>query len=410
MNAMKYHELFTLLKQKTNFEEDFIPIDEHVEVHNFTFVSKNSRILPGETEHTCMEHTFSTSGMFQPINSDFVPSLALDVQDAHVKENMKFRYHIFKPAGIGKSKSAILFFHGFNEKNWYKYYPWAYRLVELTGKAVVLFPIAFHMNRAPKEWSDRHLMSEVSNARKNNFPGIIASSLVNAAISTRLHTKPQRFIWSGLQSYYDVIQLVEEIRQDRHTLISPEAHFDIFAYSIGGLLAKTLLMTNKDNCFENSRLSLFCSGTAFSRLTPVCKFIMDSETEQALYRYIVGYMDMHLKQDAWLGHHLSQEHPEGWNFLSLLNYNKLSEHREKMLKSLHERIYAVALEKDTVIPAYEVLNTLKGRLRNIPVCVDIEDFSYDYRHEDPFPVKEQISDIVDESFSRVFSKLGGFLA
>ncbi|MGE5353053.1 MAG: DUF6051 family protein [Acidobacteriota bacterium] len=406
---MKYHELFSLLKQKANFEEDFIQIDEKLEVHNFTFISKNSTILPGEIEHKCQEHSFNTNGVSKENNSDFPPGQALDVHDAHVRENMEFRYHIFKPSGSTRIKSAILFFHGFNEKNWYKYYPWAYRLMELTGKAVILFPIAFHMNRAPKAWSDRHLMSEVSNARKKNFPGIIASSLVNAAISTRLHTKPQRFIWSGLQSYYDVIQLVEEIRQDRHTLISPEAHFDLFAYSIGGLLAKTLLMTNKNNYFENSRLSLFCSGTAFSRLTPVCKFIMDSETEQALYRYIVGYMELHLKNDPWLGHHLSGEHTEGWNFMSLLNYNKLSEHRERMLKCLQERIYAIALEKDTVIPAYEVLNTLKGRSRNIPLRVDIEDFSYDYRHEDPFPVKEQISDEVDEAFNIVFSKLGGFL-
>ncbi|MGE5430098.1 MAG: DUF6051 family protein [Syntrophomonadaceae bacterium] len=407
---MKYFELFSLLKQKVNFEEDFIPVDEKLEVHNLTFQSINSGILPGEKEHKCEQHSFTAKAAFHQNNTEMVQSPALDVHDAHVQDNIKFRYHIFKPAGEGRSRSVILLFHGFNEKNWHKYYPWAYRLMEQTGKTVVLFPIAFHMNRAPREWSDRYLMSDVSNARRKYYPEIIGSSLVNAAISTRLHIKPQRFIWSGLQSYYDVIQLVEEIRLGKHPLILPEAQFDIFAYSIGGLLAKTLLMTNKDNSFENSRLCLFCSGSVFSRLTPVCKFIMDSETEQALYRYIVGYMEMHLKTDAWLGHFLSSEHPEGWNFLSLLNYNKLSEHRERMLKCLHERIYAVALEKDTVIPSYEILNTLKGRLRDIPICVDIEDFSYDYRHEEPFPLKEQIEDKVSESFERVFSKLAGFLS
>lgn len=407
---MKYFELFALLKQKINFEEDFIPVDEKLEVHNLTFTSQNAQILPGEPEHRCEEHSFSTKAANHQDDTSIIPGPALDVQDAHVTSNIEFRYHIFKPKEAERSRNVILFFHGFNEKNWYKYYPWAYRLMELTGKTVLLFPIAFHMNRAPREWSDRHLMAEVSSARKKNFPDMIASSLVNAAISTRLHTKPQRFIWSGLQTYYDIIQLTEDIRQDRHPLVSPEAHFDIFAYSIGGLLAKTLLMTNKYGYFEDTRLSLFCSGTAFSRLTPVCKFIMDSETEQSLYRYIVGYMETHLKNDRWLGHHLSLEHPEGWNFLSLLNYNKLSDHREKMLMCLHERIYAVALEKDTVIPAYEVLNTLKGRSRNIPICVDIEDFMYDYRHEDPFPLKDQINDKVDEAFRTTFSKLAGFLA
>lgn len=407
---MKYAELFALLREKTNFQEDFIRVDENLEIQNFSFISKNSGILPGEPAHECHEHCFSAKEAFFQNDHTILPNPALDVHDAHVGDNIEFRYHIFKPAGTGRSRNVILFFHGFNEKNWSKYLPWAYRLAEQTGKTVILFPIAFHMNRAPGDWSDRRLMSEVSNLRKENFPGLIGSSLVNAAISTRLHTKPQRFIWSGLQSYYDVLQLIEEIKHDLHPAISPGAHFDFFAYSIGGLLAKTLLMTNNNNYFERSRLCLFCSGSVFSRLTPVCKFIMDSETEQALYRYIVGYMDIHLKDDAWLGHFLSSEHPEGWNFLSLLNYNKLAEHRESMLKCLHERIYAIALEKDTVIPCYEVLNTLQGRSRNIPIRVDIEDFPYDYRHEDPFPLKEQIKDEVDRSFCATFSKLAGFLA
>jgi hypothetical protein len=121
-------------------------------------------------------------------------------------------------------------------------------------------------------------------------------------------------------------------------------------------------------------------------------------------------METHLKNDPWLRHFLSPEHPEGWNFLSLLNYNKLSENREKLLRCLSERIYAISLEKDTIIPSYEVVNTLKGRSRNIPICVDIDDFPYDYRHEDPFPLKEMINNEVDKAFSETFSKLAGFLA
>ena len=108
--------------------------------------------------------------------------------------------------------------HGFNEKYWDKYLPWAKRLMEQTGKAVVLFPIAFHMNRAPHEWCERRLMHEVSDLRKKTFPDVICSSLVNVAISTRLQAKPQRFVWSGLQTYYDVIRL---IRHSREASIKP---------------------------------------------------------------------------------------------------------------------------------------------------------------------------------------------
>ena len=49
-------------------------------------------------------------------------------------------------------------------------------------------------------------MFKLSEQRKARFPHIVDSSLSNVAISMRLHSMPQRFIWSGLQSYYDVIQ------------------------------------------------------------------------------------------------------------------------------------------------------------------------------------------------------------
>ena len=83
-------------------------------------------------------------------------------------ENIKFRYHLFRPKGDNKVNHVILLFHGFNEKYWTKYLTWAKTLVEETGKAVLLFPIAFHMNRAPLSWSDSRQMFAISQQRKKD--------------------------------------------------------------------------------------------------------------------------------------------------------------------------------------------------------------------------------------------------
>jgi len=68
------------------------------------------------------------------------------------------------------------------------------------------------------------------------------------------------------------------------------------------------------------------------------------------------------------------------------------------------------LKQDMVVPPYEVVNTLQGKNRDIPVRVDIHDFPYAYKHEDPFPVLEKISDEVDDAFKRVFDPIGEFLS
>ncbi len=93
--------------------------------------------------------------------------------------------------------------------------PWAYELAQKTKKAIILFPIAFHMNRAEEIWSDRRAMVEVAQFRKKNYPENTNCSFVNAAISSRLEAHPQRIFWSGFQTYSDVIQVVKDIRNQK---------------------------------------------------------------------------------------------------------------------------------------------------------------------------------------------------
>jgi hypothetical protein len=265
------------------------------------------------------------------------------------------------------------------------------------------------MNRAPYDWSDRRKMFSVSEFRRSKFPYILNSTLVNVAISTRLHSHPQRFFWSGLQTYYDVIQLIETIKSGKHPLIASEASIDFFAYSIGCLLAEILMMTNHNGYFDSSRLFMFCGGSVFNRLSPVSKLILDSEASVAMYSFAIEHLENHLKNDPHLNHYLGEAHPEGVYFRSMLNYGKMLSYRENAFRCIGERMMSVVLENDTVIPPYEVINTLQGIMRNLPAQVEILQFPYEYRHEDPFPVTETIAGEVTRQFHRVFDIAGKFL-
>ncbi len=84
-----------------------------------------------------------------------------------------------------KTNGAIILLHGLNEKDWNKYLPWAYKLMKLTGKQVVLFPIAFHMNRSPAKWIDPRFLRTANKERKQIFPKVANSSFANIALSAR---------------------------------------------------------------------------------------------------------------------------------------------------------------------------------------------------------------------------------
>lgn len=403
---MKYIDLFNHLKAIENYTDDEIAIDENLVLRNFDFEVKSCSILPGgEDNKTDYEYPHGISEEYEP---DIIQDM-LNKTDAEITENLKFRYHVIMRKDQKKAKDIILFFHGFNEKYWSKYLPWAKYLAEKTGKGIVMFPIAFHMNRAPAVWSNAHEMYKISEQRKLRHPLVISSSLSNVAISTRLHNKPQRFIWSGLQTYYDVIQFVENIKAGNHPAIEADAGIDFFSYSIGTFLGEILMMSNKNGYFSDSRYATFCGGAVFNRLSPVSKFILDSEANVSLYSYVVEHLDSHMKNDPLLHKYLNAPYEEGVNFRCMLNYKTLTSYRDEKYRSMSHQFYAVTLAQDEVVPAYEVINTLKGSKRDVPIRVDILDFPYKYKHEDPFPSLTKIADEVDYQFRLTFDKISDFL-
>lgn len=403
---MKYIDLYKHLKQIVNYNDDEIIIDADLVIRNFNFESEFKNILPGgRCNNDEYEYIPSQPEDFEP---DIIQEM-LNKTDAEIPENINFRYHMIMPRKETKSNGIILMFHGFNEKTWYKYLPWATYLVNKTGKSVVMFPIAFHMNRAPAVWSGTHEMYKVSEQRKERHPDVINSSLSNVAISTRLHNKPQRFIWSGLQSYYDVISFVEDFKADRHPAINANATIDFCSYSIGTFLGEVLMMTNKNGYFSQSRYATFCGGPVFNRLFPVSKYILDSEANVSLYSFVVEHIESHMRRDPILNKALNMPYEEGINFRAMLNYKTLTKYREEKFRNMAGRFYALTLQQDEVVLPYEVINTLQGGRRDIPIKVDVLDLPYKYRHEDPFPALAKIQDEVDQQFRLIFDKISEFL-
>lgn len=380
-----------------------------LEIVEYNFESLSHTILPGASKYHCTMHNLDIECNYAFSTEVGIRNSNVDTKDICIEENRFYKYQIIKPKGERCTSRVVFLFHGFNEKDWGKYVPWAEAICKKTGFSVVLFPIAFHMQRAPKGWSSKREMFELSEMRKRSYPNVVHSTLSNVAISIRLHSMPQRFIWSGLQTYYDVIQLIEECKEDRHPYISKNFELDIFAYSIGGFLAQILKLSNYNNYFYSSKVCLFCSGATFNRLSPVSKFILDSEANIALYSFLIEHFDSILQKDNLL-HHYIVEHFEGQVFQSMLNFQKMRDFREGLLKKYEDQIYAITLKKDLVIPSFEVINTLKGAYRTININVEELDFDREYIHENPFNTGSTASQQGDEDFELVFNKVSGFFS
>jgi len=373
------------------------------------FRSVSHGLLPGNLRYYCKKHDKDIPDTVSFYNDIGTLHDDIHITDAFVEENRHFTLYMMKPAGSGKARNLTLLFHGFNEKNWSKYLPWARAICLQTNSMIIMFPVAFHMQRGPSHWSEKRQMFASSEARKQRFPNIIHSTLTNVAISMRLHAMPQRFIWSGLQTYYDVIQFIEECREGKHEPVDPGFSFNIFAYSVGGLLAEILKLTNYNDYFGHTKVCLFCSGAVFNRLSPVSKYILDSEANVALYSYLVEHFDSFLKRDPLLRHFIEEDHPEGKIFRSMLDYAKMRDFRESLFRRYEKDFYAISLKKDTVIPSFEIINTLQGAFRDIAISVDEFDFSYPYTHENPFPLSIPEAGLVDRNFNMIFEKVGSFL-
>ena len=401
---MEYYQLHNRLKEAFDTHTDIAIPELGVRITHAPFFSEGAKYyLPGSEHLFCKEHNLAFTSQSSHTQDD------LDWIDYEVECNIHFTYHIVQPLDKRKSDGVIIVFHGLNEKKWDKYLPWAYALSKRTGKAVILFPIAFHMNRAPERWSSRQEMYPIAQKRMAEYPDNSDTSYVNAAISTRLDAFPQRLFWSGLQTYNDIVQLITDLRAGALPNIALTATVDLFGYSIGSFLSVILMMANPKGYFTNAKLFCFCGGMTIDRMFPISKYIMDGRAAITMQKTFAELLSTDFRNDSRLKHYQDSNlhFEEGW-FKTMLRYNYYQKEREKRFSELENQIKALVLEKDEVTPPAEALNTLKGAYRNINIEVQIDDYDYPYTHMTPFALTTKNAPQVTEAFNRFVTSAAEF--
>lgn len=321
--------------------------------------------------------------------------------DNHIIENFSFEYPVFTPSGKSRQEEAILLLHGLNERNWSKYLPWAEYLCFNTGKPVILFPIAFHINRAPVTWSNPRSLINLLNFRKEIYTDDRSISYANVALSDRISQSPERFYLSGRQTWADLTVLFEEIKNGRHPLFKEGSGIDIFAYSIGAFLSQVALMANEKGLFSDSKLFMFCGGSIFRSMFGISRSILDKPAFEKLQQYYIYHFGNE-EAPIW-------ERDNAFNaFFQMITPERLRSEREKFFARFKEKIRGIALSNDVVIPYHGVLEAL-GR-KNAESTIQLLDFPFPYTHENPFPHTTKDTTSLNNAFTNIFSRAVEFLA
>lgn len=362
-----------------------------LEIRVMQFTSNSSLVLPsnGVEEQTAYRQTIASV-------------------DGDIMENKSFSYPVFVPSSAGPHGKAIILLHGLNERNWLKYLPWAHYLAERTNRPVILFPIAFHMNRSPEEWANPRAMMSLLDARQRS-KALEMATFANVALSQRLSDDPLRFFASGRQSAEDLIQLIETIKTGNFPLLKLNAQIDFFAYSIGAFLAQIMFIANPKSLLSASRLFLFCGGAHFSEMFGTSRLIMDSDAYDRLRKY---YLDDFLKelQVSTPFSSYMRGTQLGEAFVSMVSPECNKKFRQERLAGLRDRIRIVSLKKDKVIPSNYIQSTFACIKNQGKGMVQEFDFPYEYSHEIPFPVLNSSNAVlVDRCFNKVFEPAVEFL-
>jgi len=320
------------------------------------------------------------------------------------QSNSDFRYYLLIP-GDSIGRGAIILLHGLNERSWNKYLQWGLRLATDTGRPVVLFPSAYHMNRSPRSWIDRHLMMPLVAARTALVPDTQLSTFVNVALSTRMSSSPQRFILSGYQTISDLKALISSIGEGTHPDLPGGGPVDVFAYSIGALATQVMMLSKPSVLPEESRVMLFCGGSAFSLMNGTSKLIMDSRAFERLMTYYLEWPGDNSNSHGDRLMKIMNDTPEGEAFYAMTSLNRLKTVSGTPFRNTEGKLMAVSFTGDCVIPSDAVSATLQG------ANVEIWSPGYPCTHENPFPVLAgNLSDEVDSTFDRLFTTASSFLS
>lgn len=353
--------------------------DQKVKINYFNFDESSPSIVSNTlAKMKSCQHNFK------------IPPLCT-APDNEIIENNRFKYPIFSPINKKESDEAILLLHGLNERDWEKYGCWAEQLVISTGKPVILFPIAFHMNRSPKNWNNPRNMIKWVKKEKT------ATNLTfaNVALSKRMITSPERFYLFIRETILNLIQLKEQIEKGNHPFFKTTCHLDFFCYSIGALVSQILFQADPFKQFTNSKLFLFCGGGIFNELNGNSRFIMSYEAFKVLKEYYRNEFDIDTKDciyHAAYTHFTADHNPKERMAYYAKNAN---------------RIKIISLKKDQVIPTSSIKSCIGPKISG--KCLKEMDFDLIYSHEIPFPLTKDNSEKTNKMFNIIMDSASNFL-
>lgn len=359
--------------------------ENHLEIIPYRFIQRE-----GDDEIVTFQRELATT------------SFCMETDDC-IGENRSFSYIVFSPQRNARCDNAIILLHGLNERSWEKYLTWAEYLALSTGKPVVLFPIAFHMNRTPAGWLNPRETMPWATKRAQEVSNLCNSTFVNVALSSRISRHPLRFYVSGRESAHNLCQLIREIKQGTHPLFKENTGIDIFAYSIGALLAQVLLLANPDKMFTDSRLFMFCGGSIFNKMNGNARDILDKDAHDRLMHYYSR--DFIENRSATVPASFRNDSLEQ-AFKAMIRPDCMADFRETFFSRARHRIRAISLKKDVVIPTTGIIGAL-GRISG--KILEELDFPFSYTHQIPFPPKMNPT-LLRQAFLSVFDRAASFLA
>jgi hypothetical protein len=372
---MKYTQRYHELNSQFLFGTDTHLIESNINIRYFSFQSTSETVINENSTCNCI--------------------------DKSIVENLSFVYPVFMPGGLLKADNAILLMHGLNERNWNKYLTWAEYLCSKTGKPVILFPIAFHMNRSPESWSNPRALQSIMNIRRQANGADRSLSFANVALSERISENPYRFYSSGRQSVCDLSSLFTQIKGGKHILFKKNTQIDIFAYSIGAFLAEITMLANPLGLFSRSKLFLFCGGGIFSSMVGQSRSIMDKKAFNILYDYYLNRFNKSETEKM-----TTDKMFESFNTMISTDRNKSE--REHFFNQFGNNLKGISLKNDKVMSFHGIPEALGADCASHHIAR--LDFSFPYTHENPFPVSGlAVSTEVDAGFLTVFSEIAEFL-
>ena len=214
---------------------------------------------------------------------------------------------------------------------------------------------------------------------RNRDTQLCNASFLNLALSSRLSVSPLRFYSSGLESAFNLTQLIMDMKNGAHPLFKENVQVDFFAYSIGALLAQVLLMADPRKCLGTSKLFAFCGGSVFERMNGNARDIIDQEAYQKIRNFYRGYFlaESCVKDPSGSSGYGFEE-----AFRLLIPSVEQTGKRGSFFDAGTKRIRMVSLRQDVVIPTarlYEAVGTGAGK-----GIVEELDFPYAYTHQTPF--------------------------